>query len=346
MRKSPKVSVLIPTYNYGKFLPEAIRSVLSQRFSDFEMIVVDDASADDTRESVAPFVRGDGRVRFHRHPRNLGMVPNWNWCLRAARGDYVKYLFADDRLESPDALGRMVSMLDGEPRAVLAATARVVLDSESAARDVWDGFGRSGRFAGAEAAIRCLRRDLNLIGEPSAVLFRREAAARGFDPAFRQLPDLEMWFSLLRGGDLVYEKEPLCAFRRHDRQQTAVNGPSRIGVVEGVILRARFVDLFARAQGVAVGSWAMKRRLFQLAYYATKDQPAASRQAGLRPAVAGLLPPRTYLACWMAHRCSRPFFNLRRHLEKSAPAGGRLRPAQRTLRVPSDGAQRAPSTVA
>ena len=80
----PKISVLIPTYNYARFLPEAIESVLTQECRDFELLIVDDCSADNTAAIVLPFCARDERVRFSVNSANLGMVNNWNHCLQEA----------------------------------------------------------------------------------------------------------------------------------------------------------------------------------------------------------------------------------------------------------------------
>src|SRR5580658_3418304 len=107
----PAVSVLIPTYNYGRFLPEAIESVLMQDFQDFELLIVDDCSADNTAEVVKPFCSRDARVHFAINPTNLGMVHNWNHCLQQARCEFVKFLFGDDKLSDPQALSKMMALL-------------------------------------------------------------------------------------------------------------------------------------------------------------------------------------------------------------------------------------------
>jgi glycosyltransferase involved in cell wall biosynthesis len=83
---SPRVSVLIPTYNYGRYLAEAIESVLAQDFLDLELLIVDDCSTDNTREVIQPFCDRDARVHFTVNSTNLGMVNNWNHCLKQARG--------------------------------------------------------------------------------------------------------------------------------------------------------------------------------------------------------------------------------------------------------------------
>ena len=82
--KNPTVSVVVPTYNYGRFLDEAIQSVLDQTFKDFELIIVDDNSNDNTKEVVKKYL-GDCRVAYYKNERNLGMSGNFNQCVSMQR---------------------------------------------------------------------------------------------------------------------------------------------------------------------------------------------------------------------------------------------------------------------
>ena len=100
---SPKISILIPTYNYGRYLEEAIESVLSQDFEDYELIVSDDCSSDNTEEIMTRFANNK-KVRYYRHKINLGMVENWNWCLGESNGEFIKFVFGDDKFSQPDSL--------------------------------------------------------------------------------------------------------------------------------------------------------------------------------------------------------------------------------------------------
>src|SRR5581483_9458517 len=220
MPTPPKISVLIPTFNCARFLPEAVDSILAQKFGDFELIISDDNSSDDSSELLRSYAARDPRVRLHLQSSNLGMVANWNWCLQQARGEYIKFVFGDDALISAQTLGCMAELLDAEPDVVLVASARRVIDEASHPTAIWDELKTAGRHGGAALIARCLQQDRNLIGEPSAVMFRREAATRGFDLQLRQLVDLEMWLHLLSSGGLAYLPEPLCAFRLHPGQQS------------------------------------------------------------------------------------------------------------------------------
>ena len=217
-----KISVCIPTYNYAGYLAETIESVLQQHFADFELIIIDDNSTDDTRAVVERYAEKDPRIRFSVNPKNLGMVQNWNLCLERARGEYIKFVFGDDLLSSPDTLGRMAALLDGDSSVSLACSARNFIDERSRVLKVESHFA-TGSHVGTEVICTCLAKKENLVGEPSVVMFRKAQATRGFRVNYRQIVDLEMWFHLLEQGSLAYIDEPLCSFRVHDEQQTAKN---------------------------------------------------------------------------------------------------------------------------
>jgi hypothetical protein len=314
MSAAPKVSVLIPSYQYARYLPEAIESVLAQRFGDFELIVSDDASTDGTAELLRAYAGRDPRIEVHVQPKNLGMVAHWNWCLRRARGEYVKFVFGDDRLVSRGALGRMVAMLDDHPGSVLAATARLVLDEASQVTDEWSELGAAGRQDGRAVIARALWVDRNIIGEPSAVLFRREAAARGFDPALRQVVDLELWFHLLRQGDLVFDPAPLCSFRRHPLQQTARNRAGQIGPLECLVLTVRYLDVLAADEASAWRRLALRRICHQRRYYSRKHSPRTPEVEALEAVLEQRVGRFWAPWFWGWHRLSKPWLNLGRKL--------------------------------
>jgi glycosyltransferase involved in cell wall biosynthesis len=222
---NPRVSVCMPTYNYARYLSEAIESVLAQDFSDFELLVIDDCSTDDTRAVVQSYAASDDRVVFSVNEKNLGMVENWNLCLARARGEYVKFLFGDDILARPDALGSMVACLDSDREVSLVGSPRNLIDDDSRFLDTLSYLPSGAILPGTEIISRCLldQRNQNLIGEPSVVMFRRVQALRGFNRQYRQLVDLEMWFHLLEQGKYAHLDKPLSSFRIHTEQQTAKN---------------------------------------------------------------------------------------------------------------------------
>jgi len=312
MPRSPKVSVLIPTYNYARYLPETIESVLAQDYPDFELLISDDASPDNSAEVIRGYAEKDPRIRAHSHAANLGMTANWNWCLREARGEYVKFVFGDDLLTSRRALSRLVSMLDSHPGAVLAASARLVINASSAPVEIWERLHRPGLHSGRDVIAQCLWHDSNLVGEPSATIFRRAASGRGFDTGFRQVVDEEMWFHLLCQGDLVYDPEPLCAFRLHPRQQTAANKCEFIGPEEGLRLTAKYLGLIDGGQTSVVGRFRRHRIIHRSLYYSRKRLPRTEKILAVERTLAPRLPVTAYVVSWLLHRFGRPVTNIRR----------------------------------
>lgn len=309
---APRVSVLIPTYNYGRFLWQAIESALAQDFTDFELIISDDNSSDESAEIIAEFARRDPRIRATVQPRNLGMVANWNWCLHEARGDYVKYMFGDDCFVETDALSRLVAALDAEPSAALAASARLLIDEDARPVAVCDDFGAAGRHDGLSAIRRCMRDGRNLIGEPSAVLFRRVVPGRGFDPSLRQAVDQEFWFHLLLRGDLVYLPEPLCAFRRHAQPQTPAPRRDDLGPAESLLVTERYIEAMSNPHAGGFSPWARRSVLYHALYHSQKEAPRTAAVLMAEAAVRAQLPLHWRCLLWLWHRLTKPASDLRR----------------------------------
>ncbi len=217
----PLVSVCIPSYNYADYLPAAIESVLGQTYGNIELIIVDDCSRDKTEEIVRTYAGRCKNIRFYRNETNLGMVGNWNRSLELTAGDFVKVMGADDLLE-PSCIEKSVNTLVENPNVSLLSCARTLIDKSGRPVRTSAYSHKSGITPGTIAIRKCFF-TANLIGEPVAVMFRKKEALRGFDPRYRQLTDLEMWFHLLELGDFAFIAEPLCRFRVHEDQTTKAN---------------------------------------------------------------------------------------------------------------------------
>ena len=228
--KPPRISVLIPCYQQAQFLREALDSVLRQDFHDWEVIASDDASSDNTFSILQDYAQRDSRIRVFRHPTNLGMVENWNFCLRQAGGEAVKLMGGDDRLDRADCLSRQWQSLQA-PRVALAASARSIIDESSSNIGTLINLP-FGVFSQDEIIPKMLEHQDNLIGEPVCCLFRCTHATRGFHPDYLQNTDIEMWFHILRFGGLAYDAEPLVAFRRHPDQNTNIHNRSGLSLEE------------------------------------------------------------------------------------------------------------------
>lgn len=214
MSAAPTVSVCIPTYRGAAHIGETIDSALAQTFADFELVIVDDASPDETGRVVARY--RDARLRYIRSEHNAGVEENWNRCLRFARGRYFKLLPHDD-LIAPDCLARQVAVLeaDHEQRLALVFCARRIIDSRSRALLTRRYPSGGGAIPGRTAVRSCIRSGVNLLGEPGGVLFRTALARRvgPFDASLRIVTDLDYWVRLLLHGDAYYLPERLASFR-------------------------------------------------------------------------------------------------------------------------------------
>lgn len=211
----PAVSVCIPCYRGAAHLAAAIESVLAQTFTDFELIVVDDNSPDNTVELMQQFT--DPRIRFLVNPANLGPDGNWNRCLELARGRYFKLLPQDDLL-APTCLAEQVAVLENDTveQIALVFCARTILDARDR-KIMTRGYpqSQSGIVKATILIRQCVRRGANLIGEPGSVMFRRKLVdvAGKFNASIGYVLDLDYWVRLLLQGDAYYLAKPLASFR-------------------------------------------------------------------------------------------------------------------------------------
>jgi glycosyltransferase involved in cell wall biosynthesis len=211
---APKVSVCIPAYNHSKYIEQAIESVLTQTITDFELIVVDDCSSDDTFEIAKKYK--DPRIKVYRNEKNLGLIPNWNESINKGSGTYIKLLPGDDFLY-PDCLLLQTSVLerDKEKHIAMVCGRKHVVDEKG--RILLNrGFSRHEKeVTGIYAINRNIRSGGNIIGEAGSIMFRREVLQRTgmFNAKHFYVLDLDLWYKILLHGNLYCLKEVVSAFR-------------------------------------------------------------------------------------------------------------------------------------
>ena len=219
MERHPKVSVLLPTYNYAHYIEEAIESALAQTFTDFELLIVDDQSTDDTAAVVQKYLK-DSRVSFIINPENLGLTGNFNRCLELAHGEYIKFLLADDKFH-PRLLEQFVGVIEQYPTLSLVATNTLQFGEKNRQRTL----PLQGFHTGTEVVRRYFEKGFrNWIGVPTSVMFKKAAIEKVgmFDNRFHLLVDVEMWIRLLHIGDCYIFSEPLVYLRVHNMQASQV----------------------------------------------------------------------------------------------------------------------------
>lgn len=128
---APRLSIGMPVFNGESFVSEALDSLLSQTFEDFELIISDNASTDGTEAICRAYAARDPRVKYHRNEQNCGAARNFNRCFALARGEYFKWAAHDDKCEPP-FLQQCVEVLDRWPEVVLCHPRTAVIAADGA----------------------------------------------------------------------------------------------------------------------------------------------------------------------------------------------------------------------
>lgn len=234
----PKVSVVIPSYNHAAYLKQRIESVLSQGFQDFELIILDDASTDNSREILGGY-SDHPRVRgvYYNSVNSGSVFAQWNSGVARAKGEYIWIAESDD-YSDPRFLGTLVDVLDSDAAIGVAYTQswRVDarnnklsdlsdwtsdLDSERWRSDYTnDGNDECRRYM----VLKCT------IPNASGVVFRRSVyeEAGGADEGYRLAGDWMLWTKLLILSNIAFVAEPLNYFRIHDQTVRASSARSSI----------------------------------------------------------------------------------------------------------------------
>jgi hypothetical protein len=217
---SPAFSVIVPCHNYGRFLRTTLRSVLQQGRDDVEVIVVDDASTDDSLEVARSF--GDP-VRVIELPENVGPGAAWGAGLAVARGKYLCKLDADD-WQLPGFLDRVEEEFARDERVGLVATA-VYLHTEGADSAIVQAPGSSGVLDETELRRKLLRKFF--VRMPGTAL--RATAVQGMAPRreLRMGEDWDFFLRVLRGWRAALVAEPLAVYRIHGASLTLTSASGR-----------------------------------------------------------------------------------------------------------------------
>ena len=217
MTSQPTISVLIPMYNAEKFIAHSIESVLSQTFQDFEIIIVDNCSTDNSF-SIAQNYTTDDRVKLFRNRENIGMIRNWNQCILYATGKYLKFLFADDYFKN-NALEEFITPFQKDPSISLVISTREYFFDDG--RTIQYPIYFKGIRNGTQIIDECISENLNPLGEPSFVMFRKQDTTIGlFNTDMYWLADIDYWLRLCSVGKVFALEKPCVLFRKHSRQAT------------------------------------------------------------------------------------------------------------------------------
>lgn len=219
---SPRISIAVLCYNYGRYLGEALDSVLRQSFTDWEAIVIDDGSSDDT-PAVAARYAGDPRVRIVRHQPNRGFSASLiEGTESLARGELRMCLSADDRIDDPEALSRQVALFDREPGLAMVFSGYRKFDET---RPDWEEVVTpiaGDRVLSSRDAFRLLLASRTVHPPASGTMFTAAAyrGAGGYRRDVRYALDSVLWPLLALQGPVAYLDAPLYGYRIHGGQMS------------------------------------------------------------------------------------------------------------------------------
>jgi glycosyltransferase involved in cell wall biosynthesis len=294
-RSNSLVSVITPVYNGAAFLQECIESVVNQTYREFEFIIVDNKSTDETLTIAEKAATSDSRIKVVRYDEHVGIIENWNRSLQSIsdNSDYVKFVHADDWLFA-ECLARMVKLADANDRIGLVSAYRLEEDSvsldhlpaEAPFVPGTDTFVMDGR----QVARAILQEKASVLGSPTSILIRSRLFTRGqsfFTDEFLHA-DKEACLRLLPDHDFGFVKQVLTYTRRHNESVTSLTnsldtrrqenllllqkyGPALLSDAEFRRTETReFVDYYnflARRAGTGVGKafWESHRKLLESA---------------------------------------------------------------------------------
>lgn len=211
----PKVSVLMPSFNYQRYLPAAISSVLSQSYSDLELIITDDCSTDGSREILEQWRRLDSRVIPVLHDVNHGLAVARNSGLAVSSGQFVALCDADD-LWLPDKLKTQMDCFKHQPELGVVYSDSAIIDGDGklTGQRFSSLFHRKGQITSGNLFEELCER--NFLCVPTVIL-RREAMsyAGGFEENLRSLEDWVCWIKISRKHSFHYVDDTLVYYRIH-----------------------------------------------------------------------------------------------------------------------------------
>jgi glycosyltransferase involved in cell wall biosynthesis len=257
----PKVSFIIPCYKLAHFLGECLSSILAQTYSDFEVLIMDDCSPDNTQELAAEFK--DPRVIYIRNATNLGHLRNYNRGIELSRGKYIWLISADDRLRSQNVLQKYVDLLERNPQVGYVFSPPMYMTEEGDEVEVAELYS----WPGTQDRILSSREVVNHSAFSCPVcaptgLVRKECYSRlgDFPLNLPRTGDWYLWAKFATRYEVGYFAEPMACYRWHSTNlddKLRKEQPSLFREQE--LLVRRLIKKEAKKAGIP---WGIKPRVF------------------------------------------------------------------------------------
>ena len=287
---APTLSVTVLNYNYGGYLRQCLDSILAQTFADFEVIVIDDCSTDNSLEVIQPYLR-DPRVRLVAHAKNVGYSGSLiEGTERHSSGDFVMVISADDMVRRRDAFARQLELFAAHPDAAFCFSGYDKFASENGEVLHRQRSYEGDRVLPGPVFLReyLTRQRVQVLH--SGTMLRKSAYERagGYRRDLRITLDLAMWPVLSLQGDVLYCDADLYAYRAHDAQMSSSFRKQHANFVEVMKSVEGAMDEAAR-HGVPVGSLRDAAVRYSLFAVAVDDAFSDRRRLALLRCVTALI---------------------------------------------------------
>lgn len=208
-KNTPKVSIITITYNREAFIRQAIDSVLAQTFKDWEMIIIDDASTDNTERIVKTYIDGESRIKYFKNKVNLGIAKTRNRGLELARGIYIAPLDSDDTWLDQNKLQKQVEFLDINKDYCMLGGGIMRIDAES--RHI-----KKILYPVYDSLIRKIILQFNPFPQ-STLLYRKDVALScgGYSTDYTICDDYDLWLKMGLKGKFTNIPQVLAGYRVH-----------------------------------------------------------------------------------------------------------------------------------
>src|SRR6266550_1812172 len=214
---NPLISVVMPVHNALPFLDQSIRSILEQTLSDFEFVILDDASTDGSVELLREWSLRDKRINLHESKKRLGLSGSSNAVVSKASAPIVARMDADD-IAHPDRLRRQWNIIEGYPDVAVVGT-------------LCNGIDAAGREVRPRDRWRLVRRSVHIPFPHGSAMFRRELFDQvgGYDETSNRGEDQDLFLRMAARGRVLTLPDVLYSYRYHSSNATLFNGTRAVG---------------------------------------------------------------------------------------------------------------------
>lgn len=233
------VSVLLPSYNHEKYIGETIESVLNQTFSDFEFIIIDDCSSDNSIEIVKRYVEKDDRIKFYIHDKNMGIAKTENELIDLAKGKFIAFLNSDDFWDKTK-LEKQMNILKNDENLIVWTEGKIVDENSIAiGKNFTQSIGSKTRTKSGNIFKSLLKGNFILF---ASLMFKKENLKDlRFIEDLKIINDYPFEIALAKKYKYYFISEPLTKYRLHGQNTIIPNEENKLNHSRDIIISKRYL---------------------------------------------------------------------------------------------------------